>query len=99
MPFVDGTTVERSYTFGKDIVQALGDVSVEGSSLTIANLALYGAGSARLSLGTGPVLSMYNSLADEAGREGFFVLTVSGMRYSRANPGRLVTITRRLAGD
>jgi hypothetical protein len=92
--FVDGSVVERSFRFGDIIVGVLGDVSVDGRSLTISNLAIYPEGARAASIGTGAVRTMFDSVAAEAEAEGFVSLTVSGLRYSGANPRRVVTVTR-----
>jgi hypothetical protein len=92
--FIDGSVVERSFRFGDITVGVLGDVSVNGRSLTISNLAIYAEGEGAASIGTGAVRTMFDSVAAEAQAEGFASLTVSGVRYSGANPRRVVTITR-----
>ena len=92
--FSEGALLERNYTFGSTIVGALGDVTISGSNLTISNIAIYAEGEGAASIGTNAVRSMFNSLATEARSQGFSSLTVSGLRYSGAGPGRVVTITR-----
>jgi hypothetical protein len=96
--FVDGSGVERNFRFGDTTVGVLGDVSVNGTSLRISNLAIYAEGEGAASIGTAAVRTMLHSVAAEAEAEGFASLTVSGMRYSGANPRRVVTITRVLGG-
>jgi len=97
--FADGSMIQRSFTFGETTVSALGDVSVSGTNLTIGNLAIYPEGEGAASIGIGAVRTMFNSVAAEAEAEGFSSLTVSGLRYSGANPGNVVTITRILGGQ
>jgi hypothetical protein len=89
--FVDGSVVERSFRFGDTTVGVLGDISISGRGLTIYT---EGEGGGAASIGTGAVRTMFDPVAAEAEAEGFASLTVSGVRYSRANPGRVVTITR-----
>lgn len=93
---ITGNLFERTIETTKGPVDVLAEIVVEGDSLTLKDIAIFGRGKEALSGLTREILAARTQLANEARELGFKVLKITGRRVetsTSANPGKTVNIT------
>ena len=74
----------------------LAEVVIQEKTLHLKDAAVYPRGSGRLELGVREMMALRDQLAQEARELGFERLRITGIRYSGANPGKMVDIVMEL---
>lgn len=93
LELVKGSTYYAEIGSSQGKLGIMADISVDGKILKLDNLAVYPTNAERLNLGTREMLALRQQLANEARALGFEEVQITGIRYSGANPGRVVRYT------
>ena len=89
----DGDLFEVSFEVEDQVIDMLAEVSIEGSTLHLKDIAVYPRGVGKTKVGTEGVLAMRKTLTQRAKAAGFTELKVSGTRLSGAKEGKNVEIS------
>jgi hypothetical protein len=91
-----GDLFERTFQTGKGPVDLLAETVVEGDTLILKDVAIYGRSSTSLTGLTKEALAARTQLVEEAKALGFKTLKITGRRMesgSSGNPGHAIDIT------
>jgi hypothetical protein len=93
IPLRQGELFERYAQTSTGTVGVLAEVSLEGTTLHLKDLAVYPVGTKHLDVGQREMAQLTRQLAEEARDLGFEQLRISGLRYSGAKRGKVVDFT------
>jgi hypothetical protein len=101
LPFKKGDIIYRKFNTPAGEVEMLAEIDIDGGTLHLKDIAVYGTGSASLAgkVGVRGVFRIRNQLAKEASELGFDELRISGTRVegsSSANPGHKPDVRMKL---
>jgi len=80
--------IYRAYESPKGTVEMLANARKDGSTLHLADIAVYPRGAKKLELGMRDLLLLKNQLLSEARAEGFSKVHITGTRLTGAKPGK-----------